>query len=55
MGGHKYEFILGFPKTQSDHDSMMVVVDKFLNMEHFIPCKKSNDATKVVVFFSERL
>jgi hypothetical protein len=36
---------------QIDHDSMMVVVENFSNMAHFIPCKKTNDANKLVVLF----
>ena len=33
---------------------MMVVVEIFSNMAHFVPCKKSNDATRVAsLFFQE--
>jgi hypothetical protein len=49
------DFILGLPRMQSGHDYVMVVVDKFLNMAHFIPCKKTNDATKVVVLFFKEI
>jgi hypothetical protein len=33
---------------------MMVVVDGFSNMAHFIPCNKINYYTKVVVLFFSR-
>jgi hypothetical protein len=49
------DFILGFPKTQRDHDLVLVVVDKFSNMEYFIPWKKTSDATHVVVLFFQEI
>jgi hypothetical protein len=48
------DFILGLTKPQR-HDSMLVVVDIFSNMAHSILCKKTNDATHVVVLFFQEI
>ena len=48
------DFVLGLPKTQKGYDLILVVVDRFTNMAHFISCYKISDTTHVVnMFFNE--
>ena len=44
------DFIIGLPMTWSQHDSIMVVVDKLTKAAHFIPVKsmyKTDDIAKI--------
>jgi hypothetical protein len=49
------DFITGFPKTQRQNDSIMVVIDKLRKYAHFIPVKSTYKAINIAEIFMKEI
>ena len=54
-GDVSLDFITGLPRTQRHKDSIIVVVDRFLEMAHFVACQIHLMLHKWLIFVSSRL
>jgi hypothetical protein len=48
-------FMLGLPKSSRNKYSVMVVVDRFSKMTHFVPYSKTFDATNIVDLYFKKI
>ena len=49
------DFLLGLPKIARKHDYVLVVVDHFSKMAHFLSCSKTSDASRVATIYSDEV
>ncbi|XP_074292436.1 uncharacterized protein LOC141619308 [Silene latifolia] len=49
------DFIVALPRTARGKDSIMVVVDRFSQMAHFIACKKTEDAASITELYLKEI
>ena len=49
------DFILGLPKTHRQKDTILVIVDRFSKMAHFIATQESVEAPQVANLFIDHV
>jgi hypothetical protein len=49
------DFVVGLPTTQSDYDSIWVIIDRFSKVAHFIPVKTSYKGAKLAELYIARI
>jgi len=48
------DFIIAFPRTQKGHDAIMVMVNWFTKVVHFVPHHNSDDASNFPISITKR-
>jgi hypothetical protein len=48
-------FIIGLPRTNKQHDSIMMVVDKLMKATHLIPLKNNHKASNVLDIYMRKI
>lgn len=48
-------FMLRLLRTKKDRDFILVMVDRFLKIAHFIACKKTENATSLAHLFIQEI
>ena len=48
-------FVLGLPRSKKGRDSILIMVDRFFKMVHFIACHKIDDAFHITDYSLGRL
>ena len=49
------DFIIGLPKSKKENDPIFIVIDKVLNVVHFIPMKLTYKAVNIVDIFLKEI
>jgi len=49
------DFIVALPRTQREKDAIMVVIDRFSKMAHFIPYHETDDASYIANLYFEEI
>ena len=49
------DFVVGLPRTQKEHDSIWVMVDRLTKAAHFIPVRTNYDGEKLAKLYMENI